>query len=217
MFGSIVVTLQRLLHADRRPHRLQPIVSTTSPGVNACRAANGDASEAPGKSSTSELAAVPVPIIGGEPDTLPDRDAPNPGYPASPIIGTPRRSIHSAPNAPMIGTGRGIGHAELFADQFVWWLRARGLPLQWQVDDLVDAAGRVFSPSAGIEMPITRNLLGALKRRSDVTVQQDRRVYDRHGRLIGKRTFYTFEAGGSAAQGRVAGDDTAPTMMSRAA
>ncbi len=76
---------------------------------------------------------------------------------------------------------------------FLAWLRTHDLvKREWAVDDVWFLAEEDFAPALGFALPRRRVFLGALQRLAGVSVTYDRRVYDRHGRVQRKTTFYAF-------------------------
>lgn len=93
------------------------------------------------------------------------------------------------------GKVRGKDYASVFVAQFVGWIGdTAGLRGPLHVDAVISLAFQAFGVEVGLEMPIVRNFLSALKRHAGVKVHQDRRMYDDQRRFIGKGTFYSFPA-----------------------
>ncbi len=81
----------------------------------------------------SETALAKTPMIGTSTAALPTFGAPRISTVALPIIGAQQGGLHLAPDAPMIGTRRGVLYAEIFADHLIRWIRADGLVSRFQL------------------------------------------------------------------------------------
>jgi hypothetical protein len=80
------------------------------------------------------------------------------------------------------------------AAAFLAWSRQHQTPgangQEVAVDDLLWIATNDFAPANGVAMPPSRVFLGALKKIEGVVCTQDRRIYDKDGKVKGKTTFY---------------------------
>jgi hypothetical protein len=100
------------------------------------------------------------------------------------------------------------------ASTFVRWAAEHGLAREWKVDDLWHLASEDFAPAHDITLPARRVFLGALKKTPGITCAPNRRVYDRNGKLLGKRTFYRLPASPAV---RTAAETPALTVVKHAA
>jgi hypothetical protein len=80
------------------------------------------------------------------------------------------------------------------AAAFLAWSRQHQTPgangQEVAVDDLLWIATNDFAPANGVAVPPSRVFLGALKKFEGVVCTQDRRIYDKDGKVKGKTTFY---------------------------
>ena len=95
---------------------------------------------------------------------------------------------------PNIADHREYAHhrADLFAEQFLRWLRERHPRAIWTSANICEAADCGFSVEAGLAPPADRTLLAALKRSGQISHRQDVRIVDNTGRVFGKRTIWSF-------------------------
>lgn len=97
-------------------------------------------------------------------------------------------SIASPEAGPKIGIRRGATYAELYAADFVGWLRRSTCrPLSVTVGDMLLLSKSRFSEPLGIPRPPDRGLLAAIKRQPGIVVRQDVRGRRPDG---GKTTVY---------------------------
>ena len=85
-------------------------------------------------------------------------------------------------------------NANEVASRFVLWLREFRLAKEWTVDEVWFLAEADFSEANDISLPPRRVFLGALKKQPGIRVVQDRRIYNRAGRVLRKTTFYDFSS-----------------------
>ncbi len=88
------------------------------------------------------------------------------------------------------GTRTGVTFAEQFVAEFVSWVQREGCEAEWEVDRILELATSKFAVEAGVEMPVDRNFLQALKRHPGVIVLEDHRIYDGRDNYLGKTTIY---------------------------
>jgi hypothetical protein len=152
----------------------------------------------PDKNATSsgDMPNIGASLPGASLDPTIDRSTASPHWP---MIGredpvTARlRPLAPTTVVPIVGSkhGRGRPYAEAFAASFLDWLKDQTpSSALLSVEMIISMAATKFAPTAGMPMPPTRNLLGALKRSPGVRVKRDVRVRDARGDVIGKTTMY---------------------------
>lgn len=119
----------------------------------------------------------------------------------------PKRQLHrmvgidSGPLLAMVPTIAPLGcrpsaSAADLAEAFVLWANEHAISTrEWTVDDIWFLAQEDFAPAHDLILPPRRTFLGALQRRTGVSVVYDRRIYGCDGRVKRKTTFYRLPNG----------------------
>lgn len=84
-----------------------------------------------------------------------------------------------------------VASVEDFVSSFLCWAAQHDLDRTWTVDEIWFLVTEDFAPANDLIAPPRRVFLGCLKKHAEVTVEKDKRIYSRDGRVKRKTTMYT--------------------------